>query len=392
MSDTRFRVILPTSKKRSPPPPPIPRRTRVSSACDACRTRKIKCNGGTPCITCQRNDSICIYPSVDDAKKPTVLRRENRALREQITAHQEILHHLQAMPPSIAQQILQHLQATSDPVHLLETIKNLSSSSPSTTEQSPSPRPCAAATNSDCPIAIPPIEVYESGQPTKTTLPSFQEVFSSCIPPCESSSKNCHLATLEPTLSPKSLPEPQYKYCDPQLAKVDIAIWTTVPISNVQAASVLSSFLELDHPVGSVFKSICESSSLLVWDMIDLQSEYCSELMVNALLAYASQGNEFLGIEAERFGCAFEKEAIKEARTISEDSLPTIIGLALLFMAISKHEEESECMAYLEEAVEMARRMEVSGTQEGARMTRRKSPDSTRTANETAWRLCRMIV
>lgn len=390
MNDTRFRVILPTSRKRSPPPPPLPRRTRVSSACDACRARKIRCNGGTPCMTCQKSDSICTYPNTDDVKKPTILRRENKVLREQVAAHQKILRHLRSVSPTIAQEIFEHLDTNSDPSCMLETIKTISSSPPIVTEKSPSPCYCTIATPSDQPITIPPIDICHTTDPTQTTLPSFQQTFSSCIPPFESSSQNPHSAALEFYPSPESLPEPQLQYSDPRLAQLDIGLWTTVPVSNAHAARAISSFLELEHPVGSVFRSIA-GSSLFVRDLLDFQSEFCSELMVHALLAYASQGSDSLCPDAAECSYVFEKEAIREAQSISEDSLSAIIGLALIFMSISSHGHELEGFVYLSKAMEMALRMEVSGTQDGAKTLRRKSQDS-RSATETAWSLCRMIV
>lgn len=390
MNDTRFRAILPISRKRSPPLPPLPRRTRVSSACDACRARKIRCSGGTPCMTCQKSDSVCTYPDTDDVKKPTILRRENKVLREQVAVHQEILHHLLSVSPTIAQEILEHLETNSDPNCMLETIKTISSSLPSITEKSPSPRHCTVATPSDQPITIPPIDIYHTTHPTQITLPSFQQTFSSCISPFEPSSQNSHPAALESYPSPESLPEPQLQYSNPRLAQLDIGLWTTVPVSNAHAVRAISSFLELEHPVGSVFRSTA-GPSLFVRDLLDFQSEYCSDLMVHALLAYASQGGDSLCPDAAECSYVFEKEAIREAQSISEDSLPTIIGLALTFMSISRHGHESEGLVYLSEAMEMAKRIEVSGTQNGEKILRRKSQDL-KSATETAWSLCRMIV
>ena len=44
----------------SPPPPRITRR-RVVHACDVCRTRKIRCNGGQPCSACSSTNQECAY-------------------------------------------------------------------------------------------------------------------------------------------------------------------------------------------------------------------------------------------------------------------------------------------------------------------------------------------
>jgi hypothetical protein len=42
------------SRKRAPI-------TRISTACNACRTRKYRCNGETPCSNCIRSRIACIF-------------------------------------------------------------------------------------------------------------------------------------------------------------------------------------------------------------------------------------------------------------------------------------------------------------------------------------------
>lgn len=389
MNDTRFRVLLPTFGKRSLPPTPLPRRNRVSTACDSCRTRKIRCNGGKPCGTCQRSDSTCTYPNSDDAKKPTVLRRENKALREHIAVHQEILDHLQSMPPNVAQDVLRLLETDSDPNDLLEMIKNNTPASPSSVEERPpSPEsPCHCANATTQPIAIPPIEPYKTVQPTTNTLPSFQQTFSSCIPPFEPSPSSTKI--LETYPSPESPPKPPRSnhQSDPLFTHLNISQWTTIPVSNAYAARAISSFLELSHPVGSVF-----GSSLFLQDLLDFKIDYCSSLMVNSLLAYASQTSDSLGPDAVDYSYAFKREAVALARERPEDSLPTVVGLVLLFMSVSSHAPGLEGLAYLSEAVDMAERLRVFGMEEEAFVLRRKPIDSVGNAHEIAWSLCSVAV
>ncbi|KIX06764.1 uncharacterized protein Z518_04740 [Rhinocladiella mackenziei CBS 650.93] len=46
---------------------------RLTSACTNCRGRKVKCSGGSPCATCQRQQKQCLYPASRRGKrsKPT---------------------------------------------------------------------------------------------------------------------------------------------------------------------------------------------------------------------------------------------------------------------------------------------------------------------------------
>lgn len=47
---------------------PLKRRRRIRLACQVCRDRKIRCDGGTPvCDTCRRkkiDPRLCLYPEV----------------------------------------------------------------------------------------------------------------------------------------------------------------------------------------------------------------------------------------------------------------------------------------------------------------------------------------
>jgi hypothetical protein len=44
-------------------------RTRVSKACDRCRTKKTKCSGCDPCFRCRGDNAICTYGYVCPAEK-----------------------------------------------------------------------------------------------------------------------------------------------------------------------------------------------------------------------------------------------------------------------------------------------------------------------------------
>ncbi|KAH8653604.1 fungal-specific transcription factor domain-containing protein [Xylariales sp. PMI_506] len=65
-----------TSGRRKRPPVPEQQRKRVKSACDNCRTRRLKCNGQTPCERCTTAKKSCRYSdfppsSTHSTPKPT---------------------------------------------------------------------------------------------------------------------------------------------------------------------------------------------------------------------------------------------------------------------------------------------------------------------------------
>lgn len=72
-------------------------------------------------------------------------------------------------------------------------------------------------------------------------------------------------------------------FCDPRLAKLDIHLWTKVPISSELAARTISLYLETDHPLLSFFEP-----DQFLSDLIEGKTKYCSSLLVNSLLYWAS--------------------------------------------------------------------------------------------------------
>ncbi|KAG9940736.1 hypothetical protein KCU81_g9926, partial [Aureobasidium melanogenum] len=79
-------LIVPKSRRQQPAPEttnpgqepaqatePTPKHlrgpTRVQSACDECRARKIKCNGQNPCGRCRTRNIVCVFNSAEAKKR-----------------------------------------------------------------------------------------------------------------------------------------------------------------------------------------------------------------------------------------------------------------------------------------------------------------------------------
>lgn len=83
-------------------------------------------------------------------------------------------------------------------------------------------------------------------------------------------------------LSPESRPSRPPVYVDSRLERLNIAYWTKVPITNEFAASVLSLYLETDHPVVALF-----DADLFLADLVGQRFNFCSPLLVCSLLFWA---------------------------------------------------------------------------------------------------------
>ncbi|KAM0558247.1 hypothetical protein ACHAPJ_004935 [Fusarium lateritium] len=112
-SHNRPRPLLPAAQQQ--PPAPIPRhvlprhpRVGVSVACENCRKRKIRCNGGRPrCAACARTHSECIYtPTTKDHE----LQRKFDNLETEKTSYQKLIDLLRSREHGEANLILDLLR------------------------------------------------------------------------------------------------------------------------------------------------------------------------------------------------------------------------------------------------------------------------------------------
>ncbi|KAF7554465.1 hypothetical protein G7Z17_g2936 [Cylindrodendrum hubeiense] len=69
---------------------PSRKRLRTSHACDSCRARKIRCDGGTPCTTCATADQDCTYGAESNS------RGKNDLILEGILRVEKFLHEINA--------------------------------------------------------------------------------------------------------------------------------------------------------------------------------------------------------------------------------------------------------------------------------------------------------
>lgn len=76
---------------------------------------------------------------------------------------------------------------------------------------------------------------------------------------------------------------PIKKASDPRLKGLDIAFWTSVPVTDIFATDAISSYLRSDHRIWELF----DADSFLS-DLVAQKSNFCSAFLVNCLLAFAS--------------------------------------------------------------------------------------------------------
>ncbi|OAQ82584.1 nitrate assimilation regulatory protein nirA [Purpureocillium lilacinum] len=130
---------------------------------------------------------------------------------------------------------------------------------------------------------------------------------------------------------PASGPNLAQKYYDERLNRLELSNWTSVAIADDFAASVLSNYLELNHPVLGLF-----DAGLFLRDLTNLQHDFCSTFLVNATLAFACQSFTGIDLRAAPLASAFIREAERLWR--SEGLLDSALNVAsILMLSVSIH-------------------------------------------------------
>lgn len=74
---------------------PPRKRKHVTNACDECRRRRVRCNGGQPCISCSKGRLTCTY-AVSLANPDLRFNRVTAEQYHELSTHQTILRNLVA--------------------------------------------------------------------------------------------------------------------------------------------------------------------------------------------------------------------------------------------------------------------------------------------------------
>ena len=250
-----------------------------------------------------------------------MLKRELDTLKHRSNAMEELIDHLRYTPKDIAQMILERLRVTSDPALVLRSVQGDMLGHP--ISEITTARGVLPAMQSGLelelmvrhPVAYPtlppaPESAFLSGpffarevEPAAERAQPFKAVQNTAISSetsrrgSESSgatgARDAFLPSFEAAAEPESAitdstnpligPEAPARYIDKRLGRLAIASWTPVQITNEYAASALSLYLETDHPILGLF-----DADAFIGDLVDHKLDFCSEFLVNSVLAFAS--------------------------------------------------------------------------------------------------------
>ncbi|KAJ4985949.1 hypothetical protein SVAN01_08531 [Stagonosporopsis vannaccii] len=383
-SSQNLRPLLPATRPRSPPPSgPSSKRKRVSVACNECRQKRIGCDGNRPsCAACHRRDRHCVYMNDEDLEmRPTVLKRENIALREKLVALQEIFEHLQHRTQHVTHDTVQRLGAGTDPSDVLKTLRG--ELPHATLSEQSTARAILPAVYSDGELEL---LVRHPNAYCAVDLPTVaQDTVSTLFFGGKSSLEHVNqLELVRTTEQPSNHP----KYCDSRLGNLNLAFWTSIPVPNDHAASAISLYIETHHPVWSFF-----DASQFIDDLVKCRTDSestCSPLLVNSLLAFALQGYSSVDPASAKYSHQFEQHAEKLFAAEGKiDTLPNITALPLLYTSVATHADVPRATKYLLAANEAADRMKLFGSPDAATLG---STKTTAARSQAAWGLFNFLV
>ncbi|KAJ4859769.1 fungal zn(2)-Cys(6) binuclear cluster domain-containing protein [Trichoderma breve] len=317
------------------------RRVGVSIACNACRRKKIRCDGQRPvCSACESTQSDCVY------------RDDSAVSEESQSLLLEAIRLLNELPEDKVLDKLRSLKKEGDASAVLSSLRDKAGT------LQPSDPSFEAATMSDAFQSLELGPQYPNAYPAtpNLSLETLEEAtYQQLVHTTRRGSGTESLQGItQHEAEPEAVPGPPL--CDSRLAQLDISNWTSVIISNEYAARAISLYLETDHPLLGFFEP-----NLFVGSLTAGKTDYCSPMLVNALLYWACLNNAQdpdSGSLALRF-CA-EAESLWE-RQRSYDSILNLAAVQFLSLGYLGQGRDHVVLAYLNEASQMAVRMGLFG-------------------------------
>ncbi|EWZ88210.1 hypothetical protein BFJ70_g13905 [Fusarium oxysporum] len=396
----RYRQLLPVPPSENLPPNSQPsgssstprsssdeplKRQRIGTqlACNSCRKRKIRCDGGKPmCEACRRRGEKkpCTYAetrSSDQTSKETeqilvlfdILKTapETQAIDilRVVRSHTDLDTAVSIIQPRITQTISDHERSPEHPRHLgleAELMARHSLAFPalqpleySILKKSFSASRTSSTTHNDenTPMTNSDLNPFPDHDPTRS---------------------------LTPALSP----------CDERLEELNIGFWTSVPIASNLAAKAISLYLETDHPLLGPF-----DPTLFMEDLVHCRTNYCSKLLVSAIMYWSCQMYSAVDSTVQSFIPQFCEEA--ENRWSLEkatDSLMNLAATQLLGLAYLGNGKDHYVLTYVSEVNAMGARMGLFGVEQSVAISKAKqvSPELQSATSYAAWGTFNWIV
>ncbi|EPE04161.1 nitrate assimilation regulatory protein nira [Ophiostoma piceae UAMH 11346] len=283
------------------------RRDTSSIACNMCRTKKTACDRIRPsCALCIERGGKCVYRTnyrTNDTPPDATMQSQLMVLQTKVQSQNELLQTLISLPQGDALSLLAQLRQTYSPAATLDSLNGSMHAQMRPSDYRAAHTISPATSHIEFELSAQHRFVYNKIEPVENV--SIQALLEPGMdggyrlaktdtlmhgtpylsPPSLTSSpdsSNLSNSSSNPK-SPDSTSTSALSYVDDRLHRLDIAYWTSVPIANSMAATVLSYYLENDHSLYNIFDPD------LFLDSLVERGAYCSSFLVNAILFVGCQ-------------------------------------------------------------------------------------------------------
>ncbi|KNB06214.1 hypothetical protein FOXG_19601 [Fusarium oxysporum f. sp. lycopersici 4287] len=359
------------------------KRQRIGTqlACNACRKRKIRCDGRRPqCEACRRTgeQEPCTY---SESRSQGQSKETEKIL--------ELFNIMKTGPENLAIDILQIIRSHSD----LDTALSILQPRLVSAQHASGQRWPAGATKyldleselmARYSLSFPPLQPYESS--ILNSVESWAVLSTGRI--SNTDSKVFGLPTnSESNLFPVHHPRQRSALvpgpCDERLQELNISFWTTVPIPSDRAAKVILLYLQTDHPLLGTF-----DPDLFVKDLVNCETTYCSRFLLSALMYWGCQIYSAIDPTVKEYTLQFCQEAeTRWSEEKSKDSFLTLAGTQLLGLAYMGDGKNHYVLTYMSEANSMGARLGLFGVDPTVTIpkTVEESPELQSVISYAAW-------
>ncbi|KAH7079542.1 hypothetical protein FB567DRAFT_124351 [Paraphoma chrysanthemicola] len=379
-----FRALQPAPMDDETPPAPQsrplltqkPKRTVTLGACVACRKRKSKCDGNRPvCTCCTQKDTECLYELGPNEKPSQAMKRKNEEMQGELSNLRQLYDFLRLRPEQEAMEILRRIRETSPESSPSQHIQQLADfvrhgelPAPKSSQSPPSPY----HREHSQPLTLPSIR-FALDAPSNMDMQNlpYPGILSFGMegpaPQRRKYGSDADLSVrsgtqttlLPPTSIEAILHSPtngtiKRSQLDSRLASA--RDWTAVTNDADLLESILATWTTDEYS----FYHYLDRNAFLD-DMASGRSDFCSELLVNALLASACSTNPRVKDRAIPFSEAsimtkFFKEATRlwdlEAGSCS---LTRIHAAICLYLFLGKHGRDKSGHEFLVEACKISK-------------------------------------
>ncbi|KAI1506222.1 hypothetical protein F5X99DRAFT_426278 [Biscogniauxia marginata] len=348
-----LRPLLPNASA-TPSEPTQQRTKRVASvaACEACRRRKSKCSAERPrCATCIERQTTCEYTTLPTESHVKARKRRFSDLELRCQTYDELLDIIRSRPEHDSIQILKRMRTTDQIQEVLKSIHEgvllLQ------LVQKPEYR-----FRYEFPyIREMPSSLTQWQNPYLTsllfenlsTLSAKQTILSETLKDIEDESQKMYLVPYHAT-----------ELVDHRIAHANLSHWTNVSSDNTTLRSLLGIYFVSLFPFHPNF-----DKEAFLDDLVAGSEQFCSPLLVNAVLAAAWHGYDHVNSRAkhwmpDNFGYRF----LAEARRLydlekAHPTITTVQAAAIIHLEYYINGIEEVGWAYLRESIDMARRLEI---------------------------------